>query len=125
MTNPLSPQDPLAEPLTAAERATDLEALRRQSREMVGEALADAQPGLAVQFQPRNLIFNMKPDVDLPRGWNPVGAVTVLCCIDLNGARRVLTVYAGDVMAWEAAGMLAVAVRDNARHLDAAPEVRR
>lgn len=51
----------------------------------------------------------------------PVGAVAVLRCIDSEGSRRVVTAYAGDVMVWEALGMLGVAESDVRRHLADAP----
>jgi len=48
----------------------------------------------------------------LPDGWTPSGAIVVLRCIDPTGQRRTTAMYAGDVMAWEAAGMLHVATLD-------------
>lgn len=69
------------------------------------------------------MIFGMEPDMPVPDGWEVVGAVAVLRCIDAGGQRRMLPVYAGDVMAWEALGMINVAEIDVRKHLDAAPHL--
>ena len=66
-----------------------------------------------------NATNGLEMDAPLPDGWVPAGAVVVVRCIDFVGRRRMTTRYAGDVMAWEAKGMLGVAERDVDRHLDA------
>ena len=57
-------------------------------------------------------------DAPLPDGWQPVGLVVVVRAIDGQGLRRITTCFAGDVMAWEAAGMLHTATRDVDNALD-------
>lgn len=68
-------------------------------------------------------VYGMEPDVPLPDGWRPVGAAAVLRCLDADGRRRIVTVYAGDVMAWEALGMVGVAEDDVRAHLRRAPRI--
>lgn len=68
-------------------------------------------------------VYGMEPDVPLPEGWQPVGAITVVRCIDPDGKRRIVTVYAGDVMAWEALAMVGVAEDDIRGHLRRAPRI--
>lgn len=68
-------------------------------------------------------VYGMAPDVPLPEGWEPVGAVAVVRCIDPDGKRRIVTVYAGDVMAWEALGMVGNAEDDVRAHLRRAPRI--
>jgi hypothetical protein len=63
-------------------------------------------------------VLGMGMDLPIPDDWNPVGAVVVVRCLDGAGRRRMTTRYAGDVMAWEAAGMLHAAIRDVDQDLD-------
>jgi hypothetical protein len=62
-------------------------------------------------------LFGLDVDHPLPDGWEPAGAVIIVRAIDRQGQRRTTMRYAGDVMAWEAAGMLRVATLDVDRDL--------
>jgi len=65
--------------------------------------------------------LNLELDHPLPDGWELAGAVVVVRAIDRDGQRRMTTRYAGDVMAWEAVGMLRVAAVDAERDLPVEP----
>lgn len=64
---------------------------------------------------------HLELDHPVPSGWSVVGAVVGLRCIDPAGRRRMCTRYAGDVMWWEARGILDVALDDHKAQASSVP----
>lgn len=54
----------------------------------------------------------------LPDGWQPQGVVVLVRAIDADGHRRVTHLEGGDVMLWEAMGMISLAACDFGARLD-------
>ena len=102
---------------TRAESAVPWEQVPPQQRALMVQTAQEVAAELQTEF-----VYGLEPDRELPDDWSPVGALVAVRCIDCDGQRRTTTRYAGDVMAWEAAGMLRAATRDVDCHLDAATE---
>lgn len=58
----------------------------------------------------------------LPAGWKAEGVIVLVRAIDADGRRRTTHLEGGDVMLWEATGMIDAAARTFGSRLDALNE---
>jgi hypothetical protein len=68
---------------------------------------------------PPETVLGVELGEALPDGWQPQGVIVLVRAIDADGRRRITHLEGGDVMLWEAMGLIDAAKRDFAARLDA------
>lgn len=106
--------------IEAGKQSITVDALLGAARRL-GCDLADLLPADGVVAH-KPMVLGVVLADDLPDGWEPTGVIVLVRAIDADGYRRVTHLEGGDVMLWEAKGMIDLAARNFGARLDALNE---